>query len=320
MANAEVERRIRSLAHNQYGLVARSQLLDSGVGHRLIDQRVSSGRLLPVHRGVYALGHAHLTDDGRMLAAVLAAGRDSAICRLSAAAAWGLCEVPTVIQVVRSFNRRRGSRPVERTVGPGKRRLRVHRTRHLPAEDVAILRGFPVTTVERTLLDLAGTSDCPGVERFFSEACRRDVVDFDRLWSVIARGRGWRGTRILRMLLERYGPEIGLTRSDLEVRFLEECRARGLPQPLVNQKLHGLEVDFLWPDSRFVVELDGFRFHRDRVAFERDRNRDLILRAAGYQVLRLTHRMITAENDQVFGVVDSQVNARSRRTSDLRAS
>ena len=90
------------------------------------------------------------------------------------------------------------------------------------------------------------------------------------------------------------------TRSDLERRFLRLCRDAGLPRPAVNVPVAGVEVDFLWPEARLVVELDGFEFHRERAAFERDRRRDAILQRAGYRVLRITHRRLTEEPEAVI--------------------
>ena len=86
--------------------------------------------------------------------------------------------------------------------------------------------------------------------------------------------------------------EPSFTRSDLERRFLDLCRQRGLPSPIVNAAVEGMEVDFHWPTERLVVEIDGFEYHRTRAAFERDRDRDLALQLVGLRVVRLTGRSI----------------------------
>jgi len=95
------------------------------------------------------------------------------------------------------------------------------------------------------------------------------------------------------------------TRSELEHRFLELCRAAGLPRPAVNAVIAGYEVDALWPSARVVVELDGYAFHRTREAFERDRVRDGALQLAGYRVLRVTHRRLERDAAAIVDVVRS---------------
>ncbi len=82
------------------------------------------------------------------------------------------------------------------------------------------------------------------------------------------------------------------TRSELERRFLDMCTDGGLPSPIVNAAVEGMEVDFHWPAHGLVVEIDGFEYHRTRAAFERDRERDLALQLAGLRVVRLTARTI----------------------------
>lgn len=309
LTNRTADAAIERLAGGQEGVVARHQLIAAGVTARAVQHRLANGRLLVIYRGVYALGHANLTERARLFAALLAAGSGASLCRLSAAATWGLCGMPQVIDVLRAFNRRRGSLPLEGSAGSDVRRLRVHRTRYLPAEDVSEVRGISLTTVERTLLDIAGFGERSKVERLFSEACRLNLVDFGRLEAVLARGSGWRGTRFLASVVEGYEPAKGLTKSELEARFLDACRRRGLPMPLVNRRVRGFEVDFLWPSALLVVELDGFRFHADRAAFERDRERDLALKAGGFEVVRITHRMLSRDTDRVLLAIRERLEA-----------
>jgi very-short-patch-repair endonuclease len=90
-----------------------------------------------------------------------------------------------------------------------------------------------------------------------------------------------------------------VSRSDLEERFLDVCAARGIARPRVNAVVAGLEVDFLFAAERLVVETDGYRHHRTRRSFERDRTRDAILTAAGYRALRFTHRQLTEDPGMV---------------------
>ena len=148
--------------------------------------------------------------------------------------------------------------------------------------------GIPTTTVARTLLDLAEELPARAVERALAEAEVRRLLTRDELDALVERSPGRRGAATLSAILARdlHAP----TRSELEGRFLAFVAERGLPTPLVNQRVHGYEVDFHWPEARVVVELDGFAYHGTREAFERDRERDAVLQAYGWRVLRVTYR------------------------------
>ena len=147
--------------------------------------------------------------------------------------------------------------------------------------------GIPVTTVPRTLLDLADVVGEDRLRRAVREAFVRRRVDERRLRAAVERGNGRRGARRLAALLAD-GPTA--TRSELEDRFLELLRAHGLPRPV--------EADFLFADARLVVETDGARFHDNRIAREADAMRQAMLEAAGYRVLRVTWRQVTREPQQ----------------------
>jgi very-short-patch-repair endonuclease len=172
----------------------------------------------------------------------------------------------------------------------------------LHAEDVATRFGLAVTSPARTLLDLAGAASSRAaprramadLERAVADAERRGVVTRAELAVQLQRYPRRKGCTALRALIER-DVEPALSRSEAEVAFLRLVRSGRLPEPRTNAKLHGLEVDLLWPRERVVVEVDGFDWHRDRTAFERDRYRDGILAAAGFLVVRVTWRQITRE-------------------------
>ncbi|MGH2992344.1 MAG: type IV toxin-antitoxin system AbiEi family antitoxin domain-containing protein [Solirubrobacterales bacterium] len=141
---ADVDMALARLAERQHGVVARHQLLELGIGSRTIEYRMERARLHPVHRGVYALGRPGLTAHGRWMAALLAHGPDAVLSHRSAACLWGLLHSPrTIIDVTAA--RRRWSRDG----------VDLHRSR-LRADEVVVLDGIPLTSVPRTLLDLAG--------------------------------------------------------------------------------------------------------------------------------------------------------------------
>jgi very-short-patch-repair endonuclease len=279
------------LALRQHGVVARRQLVALGLTRRMVDRRVQSGRLYVVHHGVYAVGRPGLTMRGRMCAAVLAAGYHALLSHRSAAALWGIFA--------------EGGGAVEVTL-PVKRRPRPGIVQHhsCPAPDeVTVVDGISVTTVPRTLLDIASKLDERRLRRAVNEAERLRLWDALSLEQLIARHRGRRGVARLAAVLA--DGEIGatVTRSDLEILFLEFLADAFLPYPRVNFQLAvpgaTYEVDCAWPDRRLIVELDGHATHATRSGYEGDRERDRRLHAAGWRVVRITWRQLTRDPGSV---------------------
>lgn len=260
-------------------MVARRQLLDAGVTRLMIQRRLESRRLLPLHRGVYAVGHGRLTRDGYRVGALLAAGRRAALSHREAAALHAL--------VSSAGTRVELTTPDQRRV-PG---VTVHRAR-LERSDVTTVDRLPVTTVARTLVDLAGVLVPERLRKALEEAERSRRLDVRAIEAVLARtrGRNGRGNAAIRAALaELASTGAAVTRSKLEDRFLALLDAHGLPRPATNAWTAGMEVDAAWPAARLVVELDGWDGHRTRGAFQRDRTRSNDLQAAGWTVLRFTH-------------------------------
>jgi very-short-patch-repair endonuclease len=155
-------------------------------------------------------------------------------------------------------------------------------------------RGIPVTSPARTLLDLAAVAPSHDLERAFDEALTQRLTTTASLTAAVERAQGHHGAGRVRALLAR-SEEPALTRSEAERRFLALVREARLPAPMVNAHVAGYLVDFLWRDSRLIVEIDGYRFHSSRAAFERDRLRDAELNAAGFRVVRVTWRQLVEE-------------------------
>jgi very-short-patch-repair endonuclease len=219
------------------------------------------------------------------MAAVLACGPDAVLSHQSAAALWGIRRTSRATIDVTAP--RRGSHSREGIV--------VHRVRSLDRRDWTRREGIPVTTVPRTLLDLAEVVRPRELERAFEEAERMRLLDVRAVEEVCCRSRGRRGLRPLGALLaEARGPPPA-TRSELERQFLDLCRESGLQLPLVNVEVAGYEVDAFWPEQRLVVELDSRTFHQTRAAFESDRIKDAALQLADCRVLRVTHRRLERE-------------------------
>jgi hypothetical protein len=162
-----VDHWIAALAGRQHGVLARSQLVDAGLSGDMIDRRIACGRLHPMYRGVYAVGHRLVSREGRWMAAVLAGGERAVLSHRSAAELWGLMR-PTSgrpeVTLPRSRHRRR-------TVGI------VWHSSPLPSDEVVAVSGIPVTAVPRTLLDLASVLDRRGLERAMNEAELRESAD-----------------------------------------------------------------------------------------------------------------------------------------------
>jgi hypothetical protein len=273
---------VAELAGRQFGVVSLAQLIELGMSRVGLARRARAGRLHRVHRGVYAVGHARLGREGRRLAAVLACGEGAVLSHVSAAAHWDLLITSAALIDVTAARGRHG--------GPG---IRLHRARSRDARDATRHEGIPITTVPRTLLDLAATMPPQRLERAIAQAQRLNRFDHTAIRDVIARSNGHRGTGALAKATADNDPK--WTRSELESWFLGLVRDAGLPEPMVNASLTApdhprLDPDFCWPTHHLIVELDGWETHRTHAAFEADRGRDAALQADGWRVLRFTAR------------------------------
>jgi very-short-patch-repair endonuclease len=277
---------IAARAGAQFGVVARAQLVEAGLTRREIETWVEAGRLWRVHRGVYAVGHSVLRVEGRWMAAVLACGEGAVLSHATAAAVWEL--------------RRVGSGAVHVTV-PGdtgrKRRdgIRVHRSITLTERETTVVNGLPVTTPARTIIDLSRTIGEDELERIVDLADDRHLIDFRDLQA--ARSAS------LQAVLRAYAP--APTRSEMERRFLRLCRKHGIPRPETNALIGGYLVDFVWREQRLIAEVDGYKYHRARARFERDREQDVVLSTKGWRTLRFTWRQITRKDAWVAAAIRS---------------
>lgn len=176
--------------------------------------------------------------------------------------------------------------------GRGHRGVRLHQTRRLESFEVTIEKGIPVVTVERVLLDLAARTDSKRLERIFVQAYKTGCLSWPRLDRMLARRYGRKGIGTLRRIAQEVEPQALETKSVSEIDFLALCRESNLPTPSVNVSVEDHLVDFLWPAQKVVVETDSWSHHHDRPTFERDRQTDVDLIAAGYDVHRTTYKML----------------------------
>lgn len=186
----------------------------------------------------------------------------------------------------------------------------VYRRSNLLATEVVRRHRIPVTSIVRTLIDIAARLDPAEIERAVNEADRLGLVDPEVLAEALSLHVGKRGVGRLRDLLG--GRTFRLTDSELERRFLSIVGGLGLPMPLTQQQLNGFRVDFLWPDLRLVVETDGLRYHRTPAQQARDRLRDQSHLAAGFTPLRFTHAQIRSEVGYVRFTLLAVVNRLKR--------
>jgi very-short-patch-repair endonuclease len=269
-------------------VVSRTQLLALGLGDATITDRVNAGKLHRLARGAYAVGNPAPPRLGRLLACTLSLGPGAVLSHTSAAEVWGLLGPRSGAVHVTVAHRARN-----------RRGIRVHEARGLPQTDHGFRDGIPVTTVPRTLLDLAETATPHVLKRAVSQAYVVHGTPESSLREQIARSPGRHGVpRLAKLLDDGAAP----TRSVLEDRLLELVRRHGLPEPRVNHKLtlagQRVEVDLLFVAQRLVVEADGGRFHGHTVARGTDSEKQALLEASGYRVVRVNWAQVTERAQQ----------------------
>jgi hypothetical protein len=276
-------RAVVRLAERQWGIVTWDQLRRTGMTSSSISRALHAGRLHRIYPRVYAVGHRVLTTRGRLAAGLFYAGPGAAISHATAAWWWELLPSPPGAIQISSPTRRRSAHGLEF---------------HQPGQLERVFhRGFPVTPVPRTLLDLAASAPLSVVRRTLAEADFRSLLNPEAIRNVLRRGLP--GSAKLRLALDRHLPQLAETLSMLEERFLVLCERSGLPLPEVNVAIAGLKVDVLWRPQGLVVELDGGAAHGTPSAVSRDRHRELVLRERGFRVLRYSFRQIVEEPGRV---------------------
>lgn len=265
-----VERKVAALARRSHGVVTRRELLRAGITAKQIKRRLHSGALIAVFRGVYRVGHEAPSLEAEYLAAVRACGEDALLGGRAAAHLLGLLKGPAPPPEVIA--------PKERSVDG----LRVREGRRAGTR----WRGIPVASVPETIVDLAATLNADELARAFHEAGIRHHTTPEQVEAVLAQRPRAPGAGTLRRVLRG---DVHVTLSTLERRFLVLLRREGLPLPETNRPAGTRRVDCRWPGKRLTVELDGYRYHRSRHAFEQDRRREREAHARGDQHRRFTY-------------------------------
>jgi very-short-patch-repair endonuclease len=270
-----VEQIAGRIADRSHGVVTRAELLRAGVTRSEIARRLRSGYLMPMHPGVYRVGHRAPSIEARYLAAVRACGDGARLCGLAAAHLLGIVK---------------GRPPPPEVVAPTRRRVegvRTHRSRHpYSANEVTIWKGIPVTSPARTLVDLAAVLSGDELALAYHRASIRHHTRPAQVEAVLSRRPNSPGAGKLRAVLSG---EERVALSKLERRFLALLRQAGLPLPQTNGPVGGRRVDCRWPDYRLTVELDSYRYHHSRYAWEQDRRREREAYARGDEFRRYTY-------------------------------
>ena len=266
-----VEATLAELAGRSHGVVTRAQLLAAGVTSDEIRHRLSLGALLREHRGVYRVGHRARSVEATFLAAVWACGEGAALSGRAAAHLWGLIKGPV---------------PAPEVTAPAKRQVPGVTTHRARCIEATTHRGIPITTVPRTLADLAAVLSLDALARACHEAGVRYDTTPKHVEAVLVERSRTKGAAKLRAILSG---DVHVSLSVLERAFLKRLREAGLPLPRTNKRAHGRRVDCRWPDHRLTVELDSYRYHSSRHAWEQDRRREREARARGDEFRRYTY-------------------------------
>ncbi len=274
--NAKV--RVAEVAARQFGRIRCDQLRAAGVSDTTARRWCDSGYLHRVLPRVYAVGHPGGSIDADHSAALLYAGPGAALGAGTALWWRGLLKYPPD-RIFVATPRRVGDLGEILVRRERRRERRWH-------------RGLPTTTISQALVDFAATAPPRNLLRFaLASADYHDLLDLDAINALT--GRGFAGSAAINEALEIHLPQLAHTRSELEIVLLEVCQRYGLPMPETDVLIDGYLVDALWPQRCVVVEVDGWQGHRTRAQLERDHQRDLVLRSAGYVVLRYTWRQLT---------------------------
>jgi predicted transcriptional regulator of viral defense system len=285
-------------------VIAGRQLVELGLSQSATRSRVASGRLHRVHRGVFCVGHAILTQRGRFMAAVLACGPE----------AWASHYCSGVLYELGLGARRLIDVTTRAARGRAIPGIRAHRSATLTEADVEIVDGIPCTSLARTLLDIAEDGTRREVERALDRAEQARILDMRAIDDVLSRADGRRGAKLLRSVLAEHTVGSTLTRDDLEEAFLAISRAVELPPDAANVWIafpegDGAEADFIWRTHDLIVEVDGRDPHTVRKAFNKDRRRDARLVLLGWRVVRFTWQQVMFEPAYVAAMLRGLLNA-----------
>jgi very-short-patch-repair endonuclease len=288
--SSTVEGILGELGRNSHGVVTRQDVLDAGVSRAELLRRVEIGSLIRIHRGVFRVGHQAPSIEARYIAAVKACGRRTLLAGRAAAHLFGLIKGTPSLPEVLTVSQRRP------------KGVLIRRCRRIDRKDATRWQGIPVTTIPRTLVDLAAALKEDDLARAVHEAEVRYRITPPKVEAVLGRRHNWPGARNLRRVL--WG-EVPVTLSKLESSFITAVRRAHLPFPQTNRTAGAHRVDCRWPAQRLTVELDSYRYHDTRYAFEQDRQREREARARGDEFRRFTWADVTEDPEPMLADLSS---------------
>src|SRR3954447_4945702 len=272
-------------------------MLRAGLTPDEIKHRVRTGALIRAHKGVYRVGHRAPSVEARYLAAVKACGSGAVLSGRAAAHLWGLV---------------RGAVPSPEVTAPTLRRVPGVKTRRATSIQATTHRGIPVTTVPRTLVDLAGSLSLDDLARACHEAGVKHRTTPKHVDAIL---NNQPGAAKLRTVLNG---DAHVTLSKLERAFLGLLKASDLPLPQTNRIATGRRVDCRWPDHHLTVELDSYRYHASRHAFEQDRRREREAYARGDELRRYTYGDVFETPGRTVAELDPLLSPTRRRSASRR--
>jgi hypothetical protein len=261
------EEKMAWFAGRAHGVVTRAELVSAGIASNWIEREVRKGALIRQYPGVYRVGHAAPVTEASFMAAVKACGEGAVLGGRAAAHLLGLV---------------RGKPPKPEVFAPTERRVKGITT-HRARRGATRVRGIAVTTVPETLVDLAAFLSADALARACHEAGVRYRTAPCHVDAVLARRPNAPGSKKLRAVMKG---DVAVTLSELERMFFQALREAKLPLPVTNKPAGGRRVDCRWPGV--TVELDSYRFHNSRYAWEQDRQREREARARGDAFRRYT--------------------------------
>jgi very-short-patch-repair endonuclease len=278
-----VEEILARFASQAHGIVTRRELLPAGVSDTEITKRLRKGLLIPQYPGVYRVGHAAPSVEASFMAAVKACGEEAVLSGRAAAFLLGLIKRPPPQPEVTTRTERRV------------KGIKTRRCRRLDNRDVIDVKGIPVTSVPRALVDLAPELTLDELARACHEAGVRYRTTPRQVEALLKRTTPGAGQ--LRAVMSG---DVHVTLSRLERAFLDLLRQAGLPLPQTNRVAGTKRVDCRWPEQWLTVELDSYRFHNSRYAWEQDHRRRREARARGDEFRRYTWHDVTEDGAAVI--------------------
>lgn len=295
----EVEVQCALTASAQHGVISRREAFAAGLSKSSLHRRVVSGEWVVVYPGVYRLASVPESWKQRLMAACSWLGKGAVASHRSAAALLGLDGFrpgPLELSTNRKVGRRSG--------------LLIHQSDRWLGHDVTVVDGIPVTSPTRTLLDLGAVTDAQTVELGLEDALRKGLTSLPRLrWELRqVGGRGRRGSRILRELLDQRGPRHIPLESALEVKLLRLIRGAGLPLPVQQYEIRSggkfvARVDFAYPEALLAIEADGYRFHSMPDVWQKDRTRHNALLGEQWRVISVTWQDIEQRPHEIVRLI-----------------